>query len=135
MKNNAIFVMSPFLYYGPKMYNILGKKISATIKDDTIRNGISTYEFDIMGLAETNTDWRLVNEEDKLVHRTKGWWESLHLSFSFNVTKNPIKPNQTVEINIVITYTLCSFANNKVGIIIALKMMIPPIVGVPDFST
>ena len=65
-----------------------------TIKDDTIRNGISTYEFDIMGLAETNTDWRLVNEEDKLVHRTKGWWESLHLSFSFNITKNPIKTKQ-----------------------------------------
>ena len=28
--------MSPFLYYGPKMYNMLGKKISATIKDDSI---------------------------------------------------------------------------------------------------
>jgi hypothetical protein len=67
---------------------------SKTLKDEIIRNGINTWEFDIIGLAETNVDWRLVGEEDKLIHRTKEWWESLHLSYSSNSTKPPIKPKQ-----------------------------------------
>ena len=40
-----------------------------------------------------------------------------------------------IEIIIVITYTFWSLANNKVGIKIAARIMIPPIVGVPDFSS
>jgi hypothetical protein len=64
------------------------------MKDDTIRSGISTYEFDIFGLAETNVDWRLSREEEKLYAHTKEWWEHLHLSFSFNTTTAPLKHQQ-----------------------------------------
>jgi hypothetical protein len=67
---------------------------SNTLKDEIIRNGVSTWEFDIMGFAETNVDWRLVSEEDKLAHRTKEWWETLHLSYSSNTTNTPIKSKQ-----------------------------------------
>jgi hypothetical protein len=65
---------------------------SKTLKDDTIRGGITTWEFDIMGLAETNVDWRLVKEDDKLHYWTKEWWEALHISHSNNTTSPPIKP-------------------------------------------
>jgi hypothetical protein len=44
-------------------------------KDDVIRCGISLWKFDIFGIAETNVDWRLVKEEDRLYLRTKEWWE------------------------------------------------------------
>ena len=67
---------------------------SKTLKDDAIRGGITTWEFDIMGLAETNVDWRLVKEDDKLHYRTKEWWEALHISHSNNSTSPPIKPKQ-----------------------------------------
>ncbi len=36
------------------------------IKEENIRIGISTYSFDIFGIVETNTDWRLVPEDLKL---------------------------------------------------------------------
>ncbi len=67
---------------------------SKTLKDDAIRGGITTWEFDIMGLAETNVDWRLVKEDDKLHYQTKEWWEALHISHSNNTTSPPIKPKQ-----------------------------------------
>lgn len=40
------------------------------IKDEILRRGISKYDFDIFGLAETNVDWRALSEEDKLYFRT-----------------------------------------------------------------
>ncbi len=55
-----------------------------------LRRGISKWDFDIFGCAETNIDWRMVPEEDKLISRTKGWWESLHLSWAYNSTSKPI---------------------------------------------
>jgi hypothetical protein len=64
------------------------------LKDDIIRRGITKYEFDIFGMAEINVDWRLLPEEDRLQFRTKGWWESLHLSTSNNTTSHPITPHQ-----------------------------------------
>lgn len=33
------------------------------LKDDLIRRGITKWEFDIFGLAETNIDWRLQHED------------------------------------------------------------------------
>ncbi len=59
------------------------------IKEDLIRRGITKYEFDVFGCAETNVDWRTVKEEEKLIFRTKGWWNSLHLTYSNNVTMKP----------------------------------------------
>jgi len=56
------------------------------IKDSIIRRGITKWEFDIFGIAETNIDWRLVDEDMRLNSRTRQWWESLHLSFAHNTT-------------------------------------------------
>ncbi len=45
-------------------------------------------------MAETNVDWRLVGEEDRLHFRTKEWWESSHLCLSYNCSGAPITPHQ-----------------------------------------
>ena len=37
-----------------------------TLKDDLLRQGVSTYDFDVFGMAETNLDWWMVKEEDRL---------------------------------------------------------------------
>ena len=50
------------------------------LKDDIIRCGVITWQFDIFGFAETNVDWRLLPEEAKLHFRTKEWFESLQPS-------------------------------------------------------
>jgi hypothetical protein len=63
-------------------------------KDDIIRCGISLWDFDIFGIAETNVDWRLVKEEDRLYLRTKEWWESVHISHSFNCSGTPVTAQQ-----------------------------------------
>jgi hypothetical protein len=49
---------------------------SDSFKDDIVRCGISQYDFDIFGFAETNVDWCLVSEEGKLPFKTKGWWDA-----------------------------------------------------------
>jgi hypothetical protein len=63
-------------------------------KEVVLRCGITKWEFDKFGCAETNIDWWLEPEEDKLVSRTKGWWESLHLSLAYNSTMIPVTPRQ-----------------------------------------
>jgi hypothetical protein len=55
---------------------------------------VSTYDFDVFGMAKTNLDWRMVKEEDRLYLRTKEWWESTHLSFSHNRTSPPLNVKQ-----------------------------------------
>jgi hypothetical protein len=35
------------------------------------RQGLIKREFDIFSVAETNVEWQVVHEEDKLLHRTK----------------------------------------------------------------
>jgi hypothetical protein len=55
-------------------------------KDDLIRTGITNWEFDVIGLVETNLDWRLIPEDTKLWARTREWWEHLHISHSHNIT-------------------------------------------------
>jgi hypothetical protein len=75
--------------------NIGGFPISRKkYKKRTLRQGITKWEFDIFGCAETNIDWRVVNEEDKLFFRTKEWWESLHLSWAHNSTMKPVAATQ-----------------------------------------
>jgi hypothetical protein len=44
--------------------------------------------------VETNIDWRLVREKDRLYIHTKEWWDSLHLSLSHNCSGLPITGNQ-----------------------------------------
>jgi hypothetical protein len=63
-------------------------------KDEALRNGITTMEFNFFGVAETNIDWRLLREQDRLYARTKEWWESLHLSLSHNYATPPADRRQ-----------------------------------------
>jgi hypothetical protein len=58
-------------------------------KDDNLRQGISALEFEIFGLAETNTDWRVVEKDSRLYANTRGWWETTHISFAHNCTNPP----------------------------------------------
>jgi hypothetical protein len=75
--------------------NIEGLSFSAnSVKDDVIRTGLNTWEFDIFGMSETNIDWRLIPDQHKLYFRTKTWWETSHLSHAFNVTFPPITRKQ-----------------------------------------
>jgi hypothetical protein len=64
------------------------------LKDDLLRQGITSLQIDVCGLAETNTDWRLMKEDERLYSRTHGWWESIHLSFNHNSHSLPIEKCQ-----------------------------------------
>ena len=64
------------------------------IKEDIIRQGLIKWDFDIFGAVETNLDWRLCREEDKLPLRTNSWWEHQYVSWSFNSTAAPLEPRQ-----------------------------------------
>jgi len=65
-----------------------------TLTDDIIRTGLKQWEFNIFGMAETNVDWRLASEYEKLHFRTREWWESSHISYSYNCSDIPIKKHQ-----------------------------------------
>jgi hypothetical protein len=67
--------------------------LPSNIKEDYIRTGISNWNFDVMGLVETNTDWRLKTEDTKLWTRTREWFEHLHISYSHNTTFPPSTKN------------------------------------------
>ncbi len=64
------------------------------LKNDVIRMGLTQWDFDIFGFSETNIDWRLASEEDKLYLRCKEWWDTVHISYSNNTTSAPIQPHQ-----------------------------------------
>jgi len=65
------------------------KDKNSNYNDDLLRTWLTCYEFNIFGLGETNLDWRLIQEQDKLYHRTKEWWESSHVSYSHNCSGPP----------------------------------------------
>ncbi len=44
----------------------------------------------MFGVAETNVDWRLLGEQDRLYMRTKEWWETSHLNFTHNRVSPPL---------------------------------------------
>jgi hypothetical protein len=64
------------------------------IKEDNLRLGITNWDFDIFGIAETNIDWRTMPEDTKLWGRTREWWEHLHISYANNTTFPPISEKQ-----------------------------------------
>jgi len=75
--------------------NIWGLDVSSNKhKDDCLREGITTFDFDVFGIRETNLDWRKLLEQDKLYMRTKDWWEAAHISFSHNRTQPPTTRQQ-----------------------------------------
>jgi hypothetical protein len=53
-------------------------------KNKMIFNSIKNKQFGIVGMAELNKCWYLVNEEDKWKERTRGWWEAAHHNLSYN---------------------------------------------------
>jgi hypothetical protein len=67
---------------------------SKKIKNDLLRRGISALECDVFGIAEINTDWRLITEDNQLHSRTKGWWEALHISQAHNCVIPPVDRRQ-----------------------------------------
>ena len=58
-------------------------------KEDIMRQGLMKWDFDVFGVAETNLDWRLCKEEEKLPLRTKEWWDHQHVSWTFNSNAPP----------------------------------------------
>ena len=54
------------------------------LKEDAIRQGLVRWEFDVFGMVETNLDWRVLKEQEKLPARTKEWWEHQHVIWSHN---------------------------------------------------
>jgi hypothetical protein len=75
--------------------NIGGFLLNRTdIKEENLRSGINSWNFDIFGLVETNIDWRRQSENNNLWHRTREWWEHLHISHSHNTTFPPIEDKQ-----------------------------------------
>ncbi len=49
--------------------------------------GVSNFDFDTFGLAETNTNWWLQPNDLKLYGRTTRWRRNPHVSLSHNSTK------------------------------------------------
>jgi len=62
--------------------------------DNTLRIGFQNIEFDIFGLAETNLDWRVLKESEKLPARTREWWDQQHVSWAHNRTAAPSQARQ-----------------------------------------
>jgi hypothetical protein len=63
---------------------------SDSVKDEIIRTGINSWEFDVFGMSETNVDWRLIPDPHKLYFCTKPWWETSHISHAYNLAVPPI---------------------------------------------
>lgn len=64
------------------------------IKEDNIRQGVTKWDFDIFGMVEMNLDWQLLNEQEKLLFRTKEWWDQQHVSWSHNRNNPPRQARQ-----------------------------------------
>jgi hypothetical protein len=64
------------------------------MKDDFIHSGINKFQFDIMGMAETNVNWNNVPEEDKLYNRSRHWCESCNLVLAHNGYSVDRRPHQ-----------------------------------------
>jgi hypothetical protein len=47
-------------------------------KNDLLKQSLLAYQFDAFGMAELNTDWRKIEEHNRLHSILSGWWETLH---------------------------------------------------------
>jgi hypothetical protein len=56
---------------------------SSQIKNSQVISFVNAAEVDILALTETNVCWRHLPIHDRLPERTRGWWESLHLSIAY----------------------------------------------------
>jgi len=62
--------------------------------DDLLQSGFTALDFDVIGWAETNLDWRMIPEQHKLYSRLNDWWETTHISFAHNCTSPPKRRQQ-----------------------------------------
>jgi hypothetical protein len=73
-----------FLNHGgfpPFSCKVANRSIQAcSCKNCSLRVFVSRHRFDALGLAECNLFWKKVAISDRLPERTRGWWESIHLS-------------------------------------------------------
>ena len=53
-------------------------------KNTTIRNAVNKYEFDIIGITETNRSWRKVEAKERIRERTRDWWKPLDTMIVYN---------------------------------------------------
>ena len=58
-------------------------KHKATAKYDSIRSSLAAGEIDIIGLAETNKCWHLMESENTWKEVSKTWWKDSHSSISY----------------------------------------------------
>ena len=56
--------------------------VRTKIKENIIRHGLIKWDFDVFGFAEVNIDWILADEDSKLPHHTREWWEHQHISWA-----------------------------------------------------
>ena len=54
----------------------------------------TSTEADIYAVTETNVHWRMLEEDDRLYARMQTWFQSLHMSLSYNSTRYPAEPRQ-----------------------------------------
>jgi hypothetical protein len=77
---------------------------AANPKNKSIFNTISTKQIGILGIAELNKCWHLLNEKDKWKDRTRGWWESSHCVLGYNCNDGdiatPFQPGGTAVLSI-----------------------------------
>jgi hypothetical protein len=73
-------------------------------KNKIIYNTITNKQINIIGLAETNRCWHKLKEKDRWKNRTRGWWESSHCVFGYNMKDGDIasafQPGGTTLISI-----------------------------------
>ena len=69
-------------------------KPKSSYKLDKLKKTVLANEVDIYGMAEVNTDWRLIDTENTLWNRTKGWHKHRKISLSHNEQGAKISPFQ-----------------------------------------
>jgi len=42
------------------------------------------HQIDVFGFAEHNTCWDLLQKNEQIIEKTRGWWENSHWSISYN---------------------------------------------------
>ena len=64
------------------------------LKTRQLQQYLLKVKCDIVGLTENNVHWKLLPIEHRLEERTRGWWETLHMSnayFANYPTKFPLQ--------------------------------------------
>ena len=76
---------------------------SSQAKNQQIISFVNTADVDILALTETNICWNLIPVQHRLHERTRGWWETIHLSIAYfkdDPTKSAFQPSGTALFSI-----------------------------------